>query len=158
MDWLTILWVAIIVASVIFILALEGYVRRRRNNRRLGLVSDFPIGNFTDSLSSEKSLKPNFGGGSGGGAGATRSFAASANESAGVSDDHIITANSIVNGELIGDRVENRLPSADTISNIIEPTAAAVEFITDAAGNAIEAAGEIAEVAGEIVSEIISNN
>lgn len=187
MDWLTVLWLAIIVASVIFMLAIERYLRMRRNNRRLRLGSDVPIGYFSDSLSSGSGLNPKFGGGSSGGAGATRSFASSVTESTGVADVRIITANSIVNGELTGDMVsneisENRLPSADTISNIIEPTAAidtatnlisttvdaekvvttALEFITDAAGNAIEATGEVAgavaEVAGEIVSEIISNN
>ena len=180
MDWLTVLWLVIIVASVIFILFLEGYVRKRRNNRRLGILSDVPIGNFTGRFSSGNSLAPKFGGGSGGGAGTARSFAASTTESAGVADARLITVNSIVTVELKGDMVSdeisgNLLQSADTVASIIEPTVAidtaanllsttidiegavpaVVEFMTDAAGNAIESA---AEVAGEIVSEIISNN
>jgi len=183
MDWVTVLWLAIIVASVSFILAIEGYLRKRRNNRQLRLGSGVPNGDFTDSLINGSGLNPKFGGGSSGGAGATRSFTSSATESAGAENVRIITANSIVNGELTGgmasDEIsENLLPSADTISNSIEPTGAidtatnllsttvdpeevvatAFEFITDAAGNAIEATGAVVEVAGEIVSEIISNN
>jgi len=187
MDWLTVLWLAIIVATIIFVLVIDKYFRKRKNNRRLGLGSDLPIGNFTDSLSSGNGLKPKFGGGSGGGAGTTRNFTASTAESAGVADTRIITAHSIINGEFTGDIVSDGiigtlLPSADTVASIVEPTAtidtsanllsttidaegvvtAAVEFMSDAAGNAIESAGEIvgvvAEVAGEIVSEIISSN
>jgi len=184
MDWLTMLWLAIIVASVIFILVLEGYVRKRRNNRQLMELSDVSSGNFDDHFSSGNDLIPKFGGGSGGGAGAARNFATSTTESVSVADAGIV--NSIVNVELKGDMVsdgisENLLQPTDRVASFIEPTAAiksaanllsttidteavaaSVEFMTDAAGNAIEAVGEVAgavaEVAGEIVSEVISNN
>ena len=168
-------------------LVIDRYFRKRKNSRRLELGSDVPMGNFTDNLSSGNGLKSKFGGGSGGGAGTTRSFTASTAESAGVADARIITANSIVNGEFTGDIASdvisgNLLPSADIVASIVEPNAtidtatnllsitmdkegvvtAAVEFMSGAAENAIEVAGEVvgavAEVAGEIVAEIISSN
>jgi len=125
MDWLTGLWLTIIVASVIFMLAIDRYFRKRRNNRRLGLRSDVQFWNFNGNLSSENSLKPKLGGDSGGGAGTTRNFAALTTESAGVADVRVITVNSIMNGELRGDMVldevgEHLLPFANTNSNIID--------------------------------------
>ena len=187
MDWLTVLWLVIIVVMVIFMFLINRYFRKRKNNRRFELGNDLPIGNFTDKLSSENSLKPKFGGGSGGGAGTTRNFTTSTAESAGVTDGRIITAHSIVNAEFTGDIVSdgingNLLSSTDTVASIVEQNAtidtaanllsttvdsegvvsAAVEFMSGAAGNAIEVAGEVvgsaAEVAGEIISEIISSN
>jgi hypothetical protein len=180
MDWLTIFLLAIVAALIISKLII---FRKLRNNRRLRIGSDVPIGNLADSLSIGSELETKFGGGNGGGAGTTRSFSATAAES----NARIITVNSIVNGEITGNVVsdkisENLLSSSDTISNRIEPTAAinnvanlltinvdaeevsatAFEFITDTAGNAVEvvgeAAGAVGEVVGEIVSEIISNN
>lgn len=180
MDWRTVQWLAIIVAAVIFILVINRYCRKRKNNRRLEIGNDTPIVNFTDSLSSGNGLKPKFGGGSGGGGGATRSFAASPAESAGIADARIANVNSIVTGEFTGDVVSSGSllssedivqPNAaiDTATNLLPATmdtegvvTAAVEFMSDAAGNTIEAAGEVvgavAEVAGEIVTEIISGS
>lgn len=187
MDWLTVLWLAIIVGMIIFVVVIDKYFRKRKNNRRFELGNDLPVGNFTDRLSSESSPKPQFGGGSGGGGGATRNFTPSATEAASVTDGRIIAAHSIINGESAGDLVsygisENLLSSTDTVANILEQNAtidtaanllsttvdsegvvsAAVEFMSGAAGNAIEVAGEVvgsaAEVAGEIISEIISSN
>lgn len=187
MDWLTVLWLAIIVTTIIFVLVIDKYFRKRENNRRLGLGNDLPIGNFTDSLSSGNGLKLKLGGGSGGGAGTMRNFTASTAESVGVADTRIITAHSIINGEFTGDIVSDGisgdlLSSTDTVASIVEQNATidtaanllfttidaegvvtvAGEFMADAAENAIEVAGEVvgavAEVAGEIVSEIISSN
>jgi len=171
MDWLTVLWLVIIVVMVIFMFLIDRYFRKRKNNRRFELGSDVPIGNFTDSLSSGNALKPKLGGGNGGGAGTTRSFMDLTAE-AGVAEVPIITEGSIVNEGFTGDIVSNVIqPNAttDSATNLLSTTmdvegvaTAAVEFMSGAAGDAIEVAGEVvgvvAEVAGEIVSEIISSN
>jgi len=171
MDWLTVLWLVIIVVMVIFMFLINRYFRKRKNNRRIELGSDVPIENFTDSLSSGNGLKPKFGGGSGGGAGTTRSFMDLTAE-AGVAEVPIITEGSIVNEGFTGDIASNVIqPNAitDSATNLPSTTmdaegvaTAAVEFMSGAAGDAIEVAGEVvgvvAEVAGEIVSEIISSN
>ncbi|MCE5287181.1 MAG: hypothetical protein LLG02_15235 [Pelosinus sp.] len=187
MDWLTVIWLAIILATVIFVFVVKRHFRRRKNKRRFEPECDIPIGNFTDSLSSGNGLNANFGGGSGGGAGSTRSFTASTAESVDAAKTGVITANSIVNGDFAGAVVsdgtsESLLPGADIAASNLEPdtitgtatnllsttmdtegvVTAAVEFMSDAAGNAMEATGEVvgavAEVAGEIVTEIISSD
>ena len=171
MDWLTIFLLAVIAALIIFTFII---FRKHRNKRRLGLGSDVPIGNLADSSSSIGSdMESKFGGGSGGGAGTTRSFSATGPNTS------IITANSIVNGEITGNMVsdeisENLLSSTNTISNFIEPTATidsaanllsttanaeeigatAFEFITDTAKNAVEVVGEVAGAVGEVAGAV----
>ncbi|MCE5287183.1 MAG: hypothetical protein LLG02_15245 [Pelosinus sp.] len=46
MDWLTVIWLAIIVATVIFLFVVDRYFRKRKNNRRFEPEFDIPIGNL----------------------------------------------------------------------------------------------------------------
>lgn len=156
MDWLTILWLAIILGFVVLIFAVDRYVKKRRKNRQLGIPNDFSTGNFTDCfISSGKETMPKFGGGSGGGAGASRNFAASTAETTGIAN---ATASLIPPTDTM-DTATDLLSTTGDVDSVI---AVATEFMVDAAGNTVEVASEVvgaaAEVAGEIISGIIDNS
>lgn len=144
MDWLTILWLVIIVFFVALIIFVDRYFRKRRNRRRYGVPNDVSVGNYLDGFSSGKEQMAKFGGGSGGGAGATRNFVASTSQSASVRDG--ISENVLSSSDIA---------AIDTVENLLSVP-------IDIAGNAVEVAGDVvgsvAEAAGEIVVEIINNN
>lgn len=156
MDWLTILWLAIILGFVVLIVALNRYMKKRRQNRQLGISNDIPVEDFVDCLiPSGKETMPKLGGGSGGGAGASRSFAPSTIESAGIAN---VTTSMISPTDTLNTDT-NLLSTTGEADDVL---AAATEFVSDAAEGTMEVVSDVvggaAEVAGEIISGIIDNS